>query len=335
MSKKYRDLNAAMANYGQRGIIGAQGTETNATEIMNYLTDPNSRENDYMFIKIDLLDDYRDPDGNPQPFRLYDEDKMTELIESISNNGLMEPIIVRPNPENKERYQILAGHNRKFACETLGYRTIKALVKELDDNDAALYVCDTNIKRDEILPSEKAKAYKLRYDAMKKKHGGDRKSEEIKFASGELDSSKRTLDVMSEIVGEGKDNINRFIRLNYLIPELLDATDAKELKIRPAVELSYLSPEEQYNVLRELGTNISYDKAKNLKEIYKVKGHIPSADLTLAKDLPDVDKLQKRLKLTIRLKTMLPRDVRKVEEQEEYVAKCIKYYQEHHTEEPV
>ena len=176
------------------------------------------------------------------PFRVIDDDKMEEMVKSVKEHGVLLPVIVRKRGEGN--YQMISGHRRKRACELAGIDKIKCIVKELTDDEATILMVDSNIQREEILPSEKAFAYKMKLEAMK--HQGKRVDlEENETLDGKLESAER----MGEEVGESARTIQRYIRLTYLIPELLEQVDNKRIAFRPAVELSYLSEENQYVVV--------------------------------------------------------------------------------------
>ena len=192
-------------------------------------------------IKIKLRE--IDPFPN-HPYKVIDDEKMQEMAESIKEHGLTQPVIVR-RKENG-RYEMISGHRRKRASELAGKEDIKAIVKELTDEEATILMVDTNeSQREEILPSEKAFAYKMKLDAIK------RQGERTDLTSRPLVDKLKASDVVGQDVGESGRNIQRYIRLTSLIPEILEMVDKKEMSFRPAVELSYLSEDNQY-VLYEI-----------------------------------------------------------------------------------
>ena len=174
------------------------------------------------------------------PFRVIDDDKMEEMVKSVKEHGVLLPVIVRKRGEGN--YQMISGHRRKRACELAGIDKIKCIVKELTDDEATILMVDSNIQREEILPSEKAFAYKMRLEAM------NRQGQRTDLTSTPVVSKLRTDEILGEEVGESARTIQRYIRLTYLIPELLEQVDNKRIAFRPAVELSYLSEENQYVV---------------------------------------------------------------------------------------
>ena len=194
---------------------------------------------------------------NPNnPFKVSLDDRMEELIDSVKEHGVIVPIIVRPRNDGK--YEIVSGHRRKFASLKAGRIKIDCIVKNLTDDEATILMVDSNIQREEILPSEKAFAYKMKLEAMN--HQGkniDDFNEVLGINSKESTSTPmvsklRTNEKLGNEVGESRENIRRYIRLTKLIPELLEEVDNKRIAFRPAVELSYLSDENQYIVLNKL-----------------------------------------------------------------------------------
>lgn len=292
---------------------------------MAYFASAKRIETEDQLLDINLIDPYPN-----QPYQVNDDDAMFELVESIKETGLIQPIIVRKSPINSTRYQTISGHRRVHACKKLGYKQIKAVVKDMDDDTAIMFLIDSNKYRPEILPSEKAHAYKLRMDALKRKAGRHAKN------VSPVETNNRTSEIIADEVGDSRAQVDRYIRLNELIPELLDAVDVKQLKIRPAVELSHLPKEAQEIVLREViseGRTLSYEQAKSLKEKSKAGGEIKTEDVRIAVGLPNEDKVRKRLRLTVDLKKLLPKEVQKdIVEQEKYLEKCIRFYQEHQIE---
>ena len=178
------------------------------------------------------------------PFKVLDDDKMDDLVESIKQNGVLTPVLVRPDKNNS--YEMISGHRRMHAAIKAGLETIPAIVRDMDDDDAVVVMVDANIQREELLPSEKAFAYKMKLEAMK--HQGKRVDLEENETSDPMGWKLESANKLGKEVGESMTNIRRYIRLTYLIPELLEQVDNKRIAFRPAVELSYLSEENQYVV---------------------------------------------------------------------------------------
>lgn len=222
---------------------------------------------------LELLEPWSDAAGNMQPFRSYSAAELEDLADNIRQHGIITPLRLRPIGG---RFQILSGHNRCKAAKLAGLRTVPAIVEDVDDDEAALILVDSNLKqRQKITPSEKARAYKLRLEAMRRQ--GKRtdltsrhdvgKSENDSAATSRHDVGKsETADVIGEQTGDTGRTVQRYVRLTYLIPELLEMVDDERLKIVCAVELSYLPPATQKMVLGALddGLKLSAIKAKNL-----------------------------------------------------------------------
>lgn len=171
------------------------------------------------------------------PFRVVDDDRMMETVESIKEYGVLVPAIARPLEEGG--YEIIAGHRRKRACELAGLDTMPVIVRDLDDDEAVIIMVDSNLQRENILPSERAKAYQMKLEAIK--HQGERRD----LTSSQLATKLRADQIVGVEAGVSKDSIHRYIRLNNLDQPLKDKVDSGELAFTPAVELSYLKPEEQ------------------------------------------------------------------------------------------
>lgn len=201
---------------------------------------------------------------NGHPFKVIDDEKMEELKESISENGVLNPILVRKDKNGS--YEIISGHRRKHACEALGKDTIPAIVKDLSDDEAAILMVDSNIQREEILPSEKAYAYRIKLEAMK--HQGKTSSQV---------GTKRTGEILAEETGESRNQIQRYIRLTYLVADILNMVDNKKIPVNTAVELSFLT-EEQQSVL--LDVMAAYGSVPSIREAVEIK--------ELGKKYPDI-----------------------------------------------
>lgn len=196
----------------------------------------SKKENDNVTaIPLSQITDFPD-----HPYQVRDDDSMNELVESIKEQGLIQPILVRP-VENG-RYEMVSGHRRKRAFELAGIDKIPARVKELSRDEAILAMVDSNLQREVILPSEKAKAYKMRLEAMKRQ---GQRTDLTSVPSAQKLSGKTSRELLGEQVGESQDQIRRYIRLNNLIPQILDLVDEGKIAMRPAVEISFLPEEAQ------------------------------------------------------------------------------------------
>ena len=195
------------------------------------------------------------------PFKVLDNEEMDNMVESIKQFGVLNPLIVRPG--EKGTYEIVSGHRRAHAAEKAGLTTIPAIVRDLDDDAAIILMVDSNLARENILPSEKAWSYKLKLEAMK--HQG----KALEQTSGQVDPKLRSDEQLASEVGESRKQVQRYIRLTNLIPELLEKVDAKEISFNPAVELSYLKPFEQTQFLAAMeygGCAPSLSQAQRMKK---------------------------------------------------------------------
>ena len=199
------------------------------------------------------------------PFKVKDDEAMAETAESIKEYGVLVPAIARPR--NEGGYELVAGHRRHRASELAGLGTMPVLVRNLDNDAATIIMVDSNLQRENILPSERAFAFKLKLSAMKRQAG--RPSKENGSQVGNNLSGKKSSEVLAEQMGESKNQIFRYIRLTELIPELLDMVDDKKIAFNPAVELSYLKPDEQENLLEAMDSEQatpSLSQAQRLKK---------------------------------------------------------------------
>ena len=205
---------------------------------------------------------------NSHPFRVLDDEKMQETVESVREHGIICPLIVRPG--KNDGYEIIAGHRRKRACELLGLKTIPCFVRDLTDEESTIAMVDSNIQREELLFSEKAYAYKMKLDAVDRVKGRPKKEGQVVPNY----QGKKSSEIAAEGSGESYKQVERYIRLTYLTKPLLDYVDEKRIAFGAAVELSYLEPEVQeqlYQVIVRLCVFPSLAQAKKLKEISKVR----------------------------------------------------------------
>lgn len=195
------------------------------------------------------------------PFKVLDDDAMSETVESVKQIGVVVPLIARPTEDG---YEIVSGHRRHHAAELAGLETVPVIVREMDDDSAVIFMVDSNLQRENILPSEKALAYKMKLEALK--HQGERRD----LTSDQVGRKLEAADIVGEDVGESKSQVRRYIRLTNLIPEVLDMVDQKQIAFNPAVELSYLKPEEQQDFLEAIDmtqTAPSLSQAQRIKKL--------------------------------------------------------------------
>ena len=200
------------------------------------------------------------------PFQVRDDDSMNETVESIKTYGVLQPAIVRPSDDGN--YEILSGHRRKRACELAGKKTIPAIVRELDDDAAIIFMVDSNLQRENILPSERAAAYKMKLEALKRQ--GIRNDLTCTQVEYKLDYGKKSVEKVAEEAGESRAQIQRYVRLTELQPELQHMVDEKKIAFTPAVEISYLKPDEQKMLLDTISSEQatpSLSQAQRLKKL--------------------------------------------------------------------
>lgn len=201
------------------------------------------------------------------PFKVLDDEKMAQTVESIRENGILVPIMVRNRAGGG--YEVISGHRRRHAAEIVGLDTVPVIIRDLTDDEAVIAMVDANLQREEILPSEKAYAYKMKLEALKHKAGRPSRNN-----SCQVGTNFRADEAMAESASESARTIQRYIRLTELLPELLEMVDSKKIKFNPAVELSYLSPNEQYivmEVIQEDETVPSLLQAQQIKKLSQDK----------------------------------------------------------------
>ncbi len=210
------------------------------------------------------------------PFRVVDDEAMTRTVESISKFGVLAPLLARPDPDGG--YEIISGHRRCHAAELIGLETLPVIVREMDDDEAIIAMVDSNLQRETILPSERAWAFKMKLDAIK--HQGSKSeltSEQVvpklgdptSAQLGQKSENQTSVAMIAEDAGTSKSQVQRYIRLTELVPELMDMVDEKKLAFNPAVEISYLSPEEQRGLLEAMDSSQcspSLSQAQRLKK---------------------------------------------------------------------
>lgn len=204
------------------------------------------------------------------PFKVLDDELMEQTVESIKQIGVVSPLIVRPDPEGG--YEILSGHRRLHAAQLAGLETVPVIVKEMDDDEAIIFMVDSNLQRENILPSERAFSYKMKLEAMN--HQGQRVDLTCSQLGNKLDG-KKSSEVMADELGTSKNQIFRYIRLTNLIPEILDMVDEKKIAFNPAVELSYLKLSEQKEFLEAMDyaqASPSLSQAQRLKKLSQEGG---------------------------------------------------------------
>ena len=255
------------------------------------------------------------------PYKVLDNDEMNTLIESIQTQGILSPLIVRPMENTTDEYEVVSGHRRLHAAVKAGLETVPAFIYALDRDTAAIAVVDSNLHREHILPSEKAFAYKMKLDAMN--HQGQRSD----LTSGQV-VQKWSRDDVSET--ESGRTVQRYIRLTYLIPELLDWMDEGKIALSVGVELSFLSDEAQYGVLEECelyDCTPSYSQAFHMKNLYN-DGNLSRYEISkmLSQEKPNQ---RETLKISMdKLRDRLPQNL-SVQQQEDFILKAVDYYKKY------
>ncbi len=196
------------------------------------------------------------------PFKVLDDDSISDTVESVKQYGVLSPLIARPRP--KGGYEIISGHRRQHAAELAGLETLPVIVRQMDDDAAIILMVDSNLQREHILPSERAFAYKMKLDAIKNQ--GTRSD----LTSTQVVSKLRSNEKLGAENNQSRETVRRFIRLTNLIPELLDMVDNKTVSFNPAVELSYLSPEQQQEVIRAMDDTQNFPSVSQAKRIKKL-----------------------------------------------------------------
>ena len=269
-------------------------------------------------IPLELIDDFPD-----HPFKVRDDEDMIQLVESVKERGVITPATVRQKEDG--RYELISGHRRKRACELAGFEALRCEVVDLDRDAATVLMVESNYQRSQILPSEKAFAYKMRLEAMKRQAGRPSKENAsplaTNFPQGRSDTE------LGEQVGESKDQVRRYIRLTSLVPELLELVDEGKIKMRPAVELSYLDEDSQRAVVDEIDLNQctpSHDQTIRMRKFFtdgKLTPEVVSA-------IMGEEKPNQREKIVLRgdkVRSLIPKNI-PVSQTEDYVVKALEHY---------
>lgn len=272
-----------------------------------------------MDIPLELISDFPE-----HPYKVLDDESMTELVESVRTCGVIQPVIVREKDDG-EGYEMVSGHRRKHACELAGIETIPCRVQDLTRDEAVIAMVDSNLQREVILPSEKAKAYKMRLESMKRQAGRPSKENGAPVEHHLLEGKSR--DILAEDVGESREQIRRYIRLNELVPSLLDMVDEKQIALRPAVEISYLTKEEQ-NILSD---SIEYnDATPSHAQTIKMRKFSEEGNLTAAviESIMEEEKPNQKTPSQFkdeRIRKLIPQTIPR-ERESDYVVKALEFY---------
>ena len=266
-------------------------------------------------IPLELIDDFPD-----HPFKVRDDEDMIQLVESVKERGVITPATVRQKEDG--RYELISGHRRKRACELAGFEALRCEVVDLDRDAATVLMVESNYQRSQILPSEKAFAYKMRLEAMKRQ--GQRSDLTLSPVGTKFD---RSSEAITEETGDSRNQIHRYIRLTNLVPELLDLVDEGKIKMRPAVELSYLDEDSQRAVVDEIDLNQctpSHDQTIRMRKFFtdgKLTPEVVSA-------IMGEEKPNQREKIGLRgdkVRSLIPKNI-PVSQTEDYVVKALEHY---------
>ncbi len=258
------------------------------------------------------------------PYKVLDNDEMNTLIESIQTQGILSPLIVRPKENTTDEYEVVSGHRRLHAAVKAGLETVPAFIYALDRDAAAIAVVDSNLHREHILPSEKAFAYKMKLDAM------SRQGYRSDLTSDQVGRKLETAEIIAQQSDDSKSQVRRYIRLTYLIPELLDWMDEEKIALSVGVELSFLSDEAQYGVLEECelyDCTPSYSQAFHMKNLYN-DGKLSRFEISkmLSQEKPNQ---RETLKIPMeKLRDRLPQNL-SVSQQEDFILKAVDYYKKY------
>ena len=269
-------------------------------------------------IPLELIDDFPN-----HPFKVRDDEDMIQLVESVKERGVITPATVRQKEDG--RYELISGHRRKRACELAGFEALRCEVVDLDRDAATVLMVESNYQRSQILPSEKAFAYKMRLEAMNRQAGRPRK-ENLTPVVSDLDG-QRTNEILGNEVGESREQIRRYIRLTNLVPELLDLVDEGKIKMRPAVELSYLDEDSQRAVVDEIDLNQctpSHDQTIRMRKFFTEGKLTPEVVSAIMSE----EKPNQREKIVLRgdkVRSLIPKNI-PVSQTEDYVVKALEHY---------
>ena len=227
------------------------------------------------------------------PFKVLDDEAMTRTVESIAQYGVLAPLIARPRPDGNG-YEIISGHRRQYAAKLAGLETLPVIVRQMSDDAAVILMVDSNLQREHILPSERALAYKMKLDAMRRTSGRPSKEN-----VSQIGTQKRSDQIMAEELGESRNQIQRFIRLTNLVPELLDMVDEKKISFNPAVELSYLDESQQRDFLEAMEDT---QNAPSLSQAQQLKKMAQQGEFSYEKAFDVMGQEKKSEKDTVTIK---------------------------------
>ena len=266
-------------------------------------------------IPLELIDDFPD-----HPFKVRDDEDMMQLVESVKERGVITPATVRQKEDG--RYELVSGHRRKRACELAGFETLRSEIVDLNRDEATILMVESNFQRSEILPSEKAFAYKMRLEAMKRQAGRPRKEN-----VSPVGTNLRTDEQIAQETGDSRNQIHRYVRLTNLVPELLEFVDEGRIKMRPAVELSYLDEDCQRDVVDEIDLNDatpSHDQTIRMRKLFNECNLTTEAIHAVMSE----EKPNQKEKIVLRgdrVRQLIPKNI-PVSQTEDFVCKALEHY---------
>lgn len=264
-------------------------------------------------IPLELIDDFPD-----HPFKVRDDEDMMQLVESVKERGVITPATVRQKED--DRYELVSGHRRKRACELAGFETLRSEIVDLNRDEATILMVESNFQRSEILPSEKAFAYKMRLEAMK------RQGERTDLTSRPV-GNKLSVTQVADEVGDSERQIHRYVRLTNLVPELLEFVDEGRIKMRPAVELSYLDEDCQRDVVDEIDLNDatpSHDQTIRMRKLFN-EGNLTTEAIHAVMSEEKPNQKEKIVLRGDRVRQLIPKNI-PVSQTEDFVCKALEYY---------
>ncbi len=265
-------------------------------------------------IPLELIDDFPD-----HPFKVRDDEDMMQLVESVKERGVITPATVRQKEDG--RYELVSGHRRKRACELAGFETLRSDIVDLNRDEATILMVESNFQRSEILPSEKAFAYKMRLEAMK------RQGQRTDLTLSPVGTKLRTADELAQECGDSRNQIHRYVRLTNLVPELLEFVDEGRIKMRPAVELSYLDEDCQRDVVDEIDLNDatpSHDQTIRMRKLFN-EGNLTTEAIHAVMSEEKPNQREKIVLRGDRVRQLIPKNI-PVSQTEDFVCKALEHY---------
>ena len=268
-------------------------------------------------IPLELIDDFPD-----HPFKVRDDEDMMQLVESVKERGVITPATVRQKEGG--RYELVSGHRRKRACELAGFETLRSEIVDLNRDEATILMVESNFQRSEILPSEKAFAYKMRLEALSRQ---GKRTDLTSNPLGRKSDGKETAQIIGEQSGDSQTQVRRYIRLTNLVPELLEFVDEGRIKMRPAVELSYLDEDCQRDVVDEIDLNDatpSHDQTIRMRKLFN-EGNLTTEAIHAVMSEEKPNQKEKIVLRGDRVRQLIPKNI-PVSQTEDFVCKALEYY---------